>query len=494
MPKINVDIDPDNFLPVYQPTIGSTNDIEFLYGSRDSGKSRHIAQILVTICLALPKFKCPLIRKVQNTVKDSQWTMIKEVVEEWKLDHLFKFTTSPLEIKCKSGGVFLARGLDDAKKIKSLTNPSHAWIEEGADITSDDWTIITTSLRSNHYKTQIWFSFNPDIPGIYEDFWLYQRYFAHHKELTFTDKITETLQDGEEVNITYRATHSTFYDNRYCPGTRKAYYEGLAKTSEYEHRVYCLGLWGVRKTGGEFLKRFQSNIHVNRRLQYNPMFPLFFSLDNNVYPYCAVGVWQLIPEEIDGGTIWFARQIAELPAVDPDNSAAGAAKLIIKYLHQLKYYEMTVHICGDRSTKNQSTIDPLKRSFFQIVNEAVTSADFRTKDCFLAYSPAPPGIADFANAIFNNEIPGLQIEIGNCPESIKDYIITKADRNGNILKINKADYEGGPSYQHNGHFTDTLKDMIVQAFYDQYIAYTNRHKTIQPGGVSKVNRVSNITG
>lgn len=490
MPKINIDIDPDNFLPVYQPTLGSTNDIEFLYGSRDSGKSRHIAQVMITLCLALPKFKCPLIRKVANTVKDSQWTMIKEVVEEWKMDHLFKFTTSPLEIKCVSGGVFLARGLDEPKKIKSLTNPTHAWIEEGADITSDDWTIITTSLRSNDYKTQIWFSFNPDIPGIYEDFWLYQRYFAHTADLNFTRTLVEELKDGTLVEIIYRATHSTFYDNRYCRPERKAYYEGLAKTSEYEHRVYCLGLWGVRKTGGEFLKRFQTNLHVKRNIVYDPMHPLFFSLDSNVYPYCAVGVWQIIKE----GEVWYARQIAELPAIDPENSGSGVAKKIIKYLHQVEYYEMTVHICGDRSTKNRNTIDEQKRSFFMIVNEAILAAGFRTKDCYLPFSPAPSGIADFANAIFNNELPHLQIEIAHtCTESIKDYIITKADRDGNILKINKADYEGGPSYQHNGHFTDTLKDMIVQAFFDFYQAYVNRHKTMQPGGISKISRTSKIT-
>ena len=474
----------------YQHTLGGGYDIEFLYGSRDSGKSRHIAQILVTLCLALPKFKCAMIRKVANTVKDSQYEMIKEVCEEWGIDHLFKFTTSPVAtIRCVSGGLFLGRGMDDPKKIKSLTNPSHAWIEEGADITEDDWTIITTSLRSNVYKTQIWFSFNPDVPGIFEDFWLYKRYFAHTNELSFTAVVTEQLRDKTEVTIRYRCTHSTFYDNPFCPPERKAMYEGLARVSEYDYRVYCLGLWGTRKTGDEFFKAFKSNLHVRKGLRYDPLHPVFISLDNNVYPYIAVSVWQLIKE----GSIWHARQVMELPAKDPNNTASGAAKTIAYWLRKIEYGQ-TVRICGDRSTKSRNTIDPLKRSFFQIINEALMSAGFRTDDKFLQYSPSPSAIADFINAIFMGEIPGIQIEISDlCPESIKDYIITKADREGNILKINKSDYEGGPTYQHNGHFSDTFKDMIVQGFEQEFINFTNRFKKIQPGGVTTVSRQTNIT-
>lgn len=490
MPKIHVDIHPDNFLPVYQHTLGSDMDYEFLYGSRDSGKSRHIAQILVTLCLAMPKFKCAMIRKVANTVKDSQYEMLKQVCEEWKIDHLFKFTTSPVAtIKCKSGGVFLGRGMDDPKKIKSLTNPSHAWIEEGADLEEDDWTIITTSLRSNNYKTQIWFSFNPDVPGIYEQHWLYKRYFAWTPDLSFSAQIDETLKDGTDVHIRYRATHSTFYDNQWCPAERKATYEGLAKVSEYDHRVYCLGLWGTRKTGDEFLKRFKSNIHVKKLLRYDNRYRVYFALDNNAYPYCAIGVWQIIKEE----GIWYARQVAELPAANPDNTASGVGKIIARWLLSARYRE-TALICGDRSTKSRNTIDPQKRSFFQIVNETVLSHGFRTEDKFLQFAPTVSSIGDFVNAVFNEEIPTIRIEIADiCQESIKDYTITKADREGNILKINKADYEGGPSYQHNGHFTDTLKDMLVQAFFPEYETYVNRFAAIKPAGISVVSRQSNIT-
>lgn len=489
MPRYSINIDEDNFLPVYRPTIGSTNDVEFLYGSRDSGKSRHIAQIAVTLCMAMPNFRGALIRKVANTVKDSQWTFIKQVAEEWKVDHLFKFTLNPLEIKCKNGGVFMCRGLDDPKKIKSLTNPNFAWIEEGADISEDDWTIITTSLRSNNYKTQIWFSFNPDVPGIYTDHWLYNRYFSHTTELSFSDTITERLQDGSLVTLKYRCTHSTFYDNPWCPPERKATYEGLARTSEYDYRVYCLGLWGTRKTGDEFLSSFKSNIHVKKMLRVDIDHRIFVSIDSNVFPGCAATFWQLIQE----GDIWYARQVHELLAKHPDNTASGLGKQIASWLGRIDYYQ-TVYVCGDRSTKGRNTIDDLKRSFFQIVHETISTAGWKVEDKFLNYAPAVSSIRDFVNEIFDNLIAGVRIQISDtCTLSQKDYLITKANRDGGILKINKADYEGGPSYQHEGHHTDTLKDMIVQAFEQKYLDFRNRHKRLRPGGTTVVKRQSDIT-
>lgn len=490
--KYRINIDEDEFLPVYRHTIGSQMDIEFLYGSRDSGKSRHIAQILLTLCLAMPKFKCPLIRKVANTVKDSQWSTLKEVAEEWKIDHLFQFTTHPLEIRCVSGGVFLARGCDDPLKLKSLTNPSHAWIEEGVDLDETDWTIITTSLRSNYYRAQIWFSFNPDVPGLYQEFWLYKRYFAKHEdELSFTETITEKLDDGTEASITYRATHSTFYDNPYCPPERKAIYMGLKAASEYSYLVYAMGRWGIRKKGGEFLKGLKFNVHIksHKILTYNPGTTIHISLDSNVYPYIAITVWQLVKED----EIWKIRQIAELPAEDPENTASQAAKKVVKYLQNIAYNKK-IFLYGDRSTKNRNNIDDDKRSFFQIFQETLQNAYFKTEDRFLSYAPAVSSIGDFINAIFTQEVTFGQIEISDaCPKSINDYIFTKTDKDGGILKVKVKEKDTGLTYEKNGHLTDTLKDFIVQAFFQEFKDYCSRNSRVKPGGVKQIDRKPRVT-
>jgi PBSX family phage terminase large subunit len=500
-PKINVTIDPDMFLPIYQPLLESSCDIEFLYGSRDSGKSRDVAQMLLIECMGNEKFKCAMIRKVGNTVQGSQYDLIKSVAEDWKIDHLFKFTTSPQpKIVCANGGVFLGRGMDDPKKIKSLAEPTHAWVEEGSDLEEEDWTIITTSLRSNYTRTKIWYSFNPDIPGgiPYEEFWLFKRYFCDQngmeiKELTFTRTITEFLEDGSKAEIRYRCTHSTFYDNRFCPAERKVYYEGLARVSEYSHRVYCLGLWARRKTGGEFLKSFDVKTHASKVLLYNPHTTVHISIDSNVYPHIAITCWQLEKRDEKDKMVWDVNQIHELPASDPENTASAAARKIINWLRSIEY-KSTIYWYGDRSTKARNNIDDAKRSFFQIIDETLINAGFRTKDMIHPYAPPVRSIGEFVNAILMGELTFANIHISKtCKQSINDYIDTKTDKDGSILKIRKSDYEGGPSYEHNGHLTDTLKDFIYQAFPQEYASYVNKHNRLQVGGLSRVDRGPKIT-
>lgn len=501
MPKINIDIHPDNFLPVYQHTINSDQDIEFLWGSRDSGKSRHVAQILVVLALAMPKMTCVLIRKVFNTIKDSQWQMIKEVAEEWNVDHLFNFKTSPLEITCVSGARLICRGLNDPKKLKSVTNPTHAWVEEGDAISENDWTLITTSLRSNNYRTQIWYTFNPDVPGIYTDFWLYKKYFLQNEPtLSFSYVTTEelVLDNGkvERVQLKIRATHSTWRDNPYCRPERKAYYLGLKRTSEYEWMVYCEGLWGTRKMGDEFFNRFDHTLHVGY-YPYDPRFPLFASLDNNALPYCAVTFWQIISERDERGyKSYIARQVGEAPARPPDASPFGAAKMIIGFLKKIGYAGtgMQLGICGDRSTKTRSNIDPQKRSFFQIVNDEVIKYYPRTQDKFLSYAPPVDSIRSFVNHILAGQVAHLSIQIhSECRESINDYTITKTDMDGGILKRRFADYEDGPEYEHNGHLTDTAKDFIVQAFQADYEKFRANGNSLKPEGITLVSRTTNVT-
>jgi len=123
-------IDEGLYLPVYRPLLDSKFDIDFLWGGRDSGKTRFIAMILLEACMSLPYFRCVLVRKVFNTIKDSQWQVIKDVAEEWQVDHLFSFNKNPLEITCTNGNKFLCRGMDEPGKLKSISNPSHCWAEE----------------------------------------------------------------------------------------------------------------------------------------------------------------------------------------------------------------------------------------------------------------------------------------------------------------------------------------------------------------------------
>ena len=479
MPKIDINVDEDIFLPVYHHLLESTNDIEFLYGSRDSGKSRHIAQQLILKCLSDDYFLCPMIRKVVNTVKDSQWQMLKSIIEEWGLDQYFDFITHPLEVRCKNGNKFLARGMDDPKKIKSLTNPSCAWIEEGSDLETDDWVLILTSLRSNHGRTQTWVSFNPDMPTDYEETFIYTTFFKDQLELSFSNTLVVDTSGGV-AEIKYRCTHSTYQDNPYCPPERVFHYENLKNISEYEYLVYAKGLWGKRKTGGEFLSSFNISKHV-KYLRYDPEKIIHISLDYNVLPYIALTLIQLYKD--DKG-VWQIDIFKEMPCREPINSAKKAGEHVVLWLKNVGYNQ-AIYTYGDRSTKNRNGIDDDKRSFYDIFIEPFTRSGYKVIDKMAKFAPSVSALGEFVNSIFEGTSKFAEINVSTeCKTIINDYIETKKDKDGTILKKRITDPKTGISYEPTGHYVDNLKDMIYQSFTKEFETFQNRYKPMKSGGIT----------
>lgn len=284
--EVEINVPRSAFLPVYQHLLEDTGiDIDFIYGSRDSGKSRDEAQRLVLKCLSSDYFRWILGRKQFNTIKDSQWQTIKDVVTEWNLEQFFQFRVSPLEIHCVNGNKFIARGFDDPAQIKSIQNPSGAWIEEGDQLTEDDWITLITSIRTNTGKTKIDVTFNPLSPGDYRQFWLYRDYFSHTDQKSFTHTKFVNIA-GKDYPIHYRATHSTYHDNRYCSAQRMAVYENLRNTSPYHYKVYALGEWGNRENKSPFVLTFDRNKHLGHT-EFDPSMELFLSFDFNRNPMCC---------------------------------------------------------------------------------------------------------------------------------------------------------------------------------------------------------------
>ena len=328
-PEIRIDISLEVFLKCYKHAIppqllvnergelietiakyiGPEPDIDFLWGGRDSGKTRHIAMRLIVDCLTLPYFRCILVRKVFNTIHDSQWQQIKDVATEWQVDHLFKFKESPLEIECINGNKFICRGMDDPNKIKSVSNPSHAWIEEGNQLERDDFIVIMTSLRTNATRVKTWFSFNPECDGDYEEFWLYQMFFAPHHDTMYgkirgewKTKAPAVFRNGiclrkeMDVVFSYRCTWTTFNDNPYCAPERIAFLLKNAELDPYYATVFTNGRWGNRKVDDPYCYCYEDAMHkkenkIDRRLE------LCLSFDFNVNPITC-GIYQHIGNEI----------------------------------------------------------------------------------------------------------------------------------------------------------------------------------------------------
>src|ERR1043165_3080196 len=129
MNDIHIKIPKKAFLPCYWHLLNSEADINFLWGGRDSGKTHFIAQRMVVKCLSSAKFRCVLIRKTFNSIHDSQFQAIKDVVEAWGLNDLFRFREAPLSIECVNGNKFICRGCDNPGNLKSIKDPTDCWYE-----------------------------------------------------------------------------------------------------------------------------------------------------------------------------------------------------------------------------------------------------------------------------------------------------------------------------------------------------------------------------
>ncbi len=285
---VNITIEDDVFLPCYHHLLESTADIDFLWGGRDSGKSTFIAQKLILDCLTLPYFRCIMIRKIGDTVKDSQWQTIMDVAEDWGIDHLFTFHSSPLQIKCANGNKFIARGCDNPAKLKSISNPSHVWFEEGNQLNRDDVLIIQTTLRSNAVKVKQYFSFNPEAEGDYRQHWLwtYFKDFVSRGEMTFSSSLSVKLNSGAEHVLRYTSTHTTYNDNPYCTADRQAMLENLITIDPFYYDVFVRGLWGNQQNDRPFVLAYKPEVHDGEPL-LDANHPVILSFDFNKNPMCC---------------------------------------------------------------------------------------------------------------------------------------------------------------------------------------------------------------
>lgn len=356
---IEVEIDEEVFLPCYRHLIESTADLNFIWGGRDSGKSHFIAQKLIVDCLNLPYFRCLLVKKTYESIKDSQWQLIKDICEEWGISHLFDFKSSPLQIICANGNKFMGRGCDKVGKIKSISNPSHAWIEEGNQLTHQDYIVLSTTLRSNKGSVQQWFSFNPEADGDYTKYWLYTTYFSNHTgNFNFSDKITSILPDGEIQTLTYTSTHTTYQNNPYCSAQRKASLESLKVIDPFYYNCFTLGQWGNLTNNTPWAYAFKADEHIGRP-ELNRKYEVYLSFDFNRSPACCSVIQH------------YGGKIRVLETIKLQNSGTDA---ICNYV--LMHYPGCLYIVtGDYSGNTASSLFDEKISNYTVIQRILNLSD-----------------------------------------------------------------------------------------------------------------------
>jgi PBSX family phage terminase large subunit len=465
--EYDIEIDKDVYLDVYHDLLDDADDIdiEFIYGGRDSGKSKFVAQRLTEKSLSADYFRCLLIKETHESIEAAQWQMIKDVAEDWNVDHLYHFTKKPLAITCINKNTFLTRGMNDPQRIRSLTNPSDAWVEEGNQLTKDGFITLLTSLRSDYGKVKLWFTFNPepDVPD-YRDFWLYQMFFEKYDgQLNFIGEYIIKLQVRgieKEIRLKYRCTHVTYQDNPYVSDQRIAFHEMLKDTDEYYYNIFTLGKWGRLKTGAEFYPYFSENVHVSDKFIFDPSLPVHLTYDFNSVPYMTCIPIQYIeePEKIR------FRIFDEYCLPSPFNSVLAVTEAFIddyeKWLHTIFYY-------GDASGNNriagkgdEVNYDDVRLALAKYVDPGSDRTSRFNKPVLKR------------RKLLNLALSGhlylgkkkIIIEIHpKCKKTITDFKFLKQGQNGK-LKEEEKNTLTGIKYQKYGHTTDAVEYCFCDLF------------------------------
>lgn len=282
---MEIDFDPGVFNDAFRPLLKNKDRYLLLYGGRGSGKSIFVAQKLILRCLSEKFFRYILVRKTYESIRESQYQVIKDLCYEYKLEKFFSFRVSPLSIECVNGNKIICKGLDKPEKTKSISDPTGIWYEEANELTEEDFISSTTSIRTTKadYLQEI-LSFNPEsTEADYHDFWIYRKWFKD-KPYSFSAEVEIEIPGGKLIKTNYTALHTDYEANRAnLPDEYIALLESYKDFNYYYYLVFTKGYWGNQEIKSPFFFAFKRDKHVGK-VKWNPNLETLLSFDFNKEP------------------------------------------------------------------------------------------------------------------------------------------------------------------------------------------------------------------
>ena len=226
MPNINLKLHKNLFAEKFYPYLFDyTTRWEVFYGGAGSGKSYFITQKIIIRCCREP-IKVLVCRRYGSTLRNSCFSLFKEILTKWKLTPYLKIRETDFNIKFPNGSEIIMVGLDEETKLLSLNNISTVWIEEAYEVPKPIVEQLNLRLRGKADNQQIIMSYNP----ISKNSWLY---------------------DFCEVNPpeSFRYLKTTFRDNPFLNKEYIQSLEALYTRNPAKARVFCDGEYGVDAEG-----------------------------------------------------------------------------------------------------------------------------------------------------------------------------------------------------------------------------------------------------
>lgn len=157
------------FYPVHHDIKRGGHVYYDLYGGRGSTKSSFISVEIVHGMMQDPAANAIVFRKVASTIGTSVFEQVIWAIEALGVGHLWKYTKSPYQCTYKpTGQVIMFRGLDYAKKLKSIKVArgyiKYAWFEELDEFSGDEEIrSVQQSVLRGGPQYFVFKSFNPPI-------------------------------------------------------------------------------------------------------------------------------------------------------------------------------------------------------------------------------------------------------------------------------------------------------------------------------------------
>lgn len=226
MAQINLKLNKEVFIPKFFPLLlDYSHRWEYWVGSAGSGKSYTICQKLIIRACAEP-MKILVCRRYASTLRNTCFSLFKEVLTKWQLMPYVKVNESDFRIRFPNGSEIIMLGLDDEHKLLSLNNISTIWIEEAYEVEKPKVEQLNLRMRGAANNQQLILSWNP----ISKNHWLYD--------------FTQVEPPNSSIYI-----HSTYKDNPFLSAEYIAALDEMATRNPAKYRVYGLGEWGVDSEG-----------------------------------------------------------------------------------------------------------------------------------------------------------------------------------------------------------------------------------------------------
>ena len=209
--------------------------IYFLVGGYGSSKSYHVA-LKVILKLLSEKRTALVVREVYDTIRDSCFSLFREIVEDMGLGAFIQFNASPMQMRFANGSKIVFKGMDKPAKLKSINNISLIWVEECSELKYAGFKELLGRLRHPTLPLHIILTTNP----VARSNWTYQHFFESRG---LDDKEFYARRVMREGNTYYH--HSVADDNLFLPVDYIAQLDEMQAYDADLYRIARLGQFGV---------------------------------------------------------------------------------------------------------------------------------------------------------------------------------------------------------------------------------------------------------